>query len=241
MKAGSKKIFIDIANEVGSLVQEKNEAYGDSFAKSQDIVKILFPDGVEPHQYRDMLAVTRVIDKLFRIATNKDAFGESPWRDICGYAILGIANDEGDKREQQQEKEEAKAKQEGQEGQEEPYEIPPEVVRELVIQRVRDKREEGHGNPYANIDRDEEEDDNSSHDILTTSEQALLREAIEDYKEEPTPTNDARDAGGARDVRLSYNNGEGNKNNNTSNFEHWNEVVTRATRTSKFPEYKRRE
>ena len=237
-KGGDKKIFIDIANEVGSLVQEKNEAYGDSFAKSQDIVKILFPDGVEPHQYRDMLAVTRVIDKLFRIATNKDAFGESPWRDICGYAILGIANDEGDKREQQQEKEEAKAKQE-----EEPYEIPPEIVRELVIQRVRDRREEGHANPYANIDRGDEEEeeggDNSSHDILTTSEQALLREAIEDYTEEPTPTNDV-----TRDVRLSYDNGgEGNKNNNAVSYEHehWGSVVTRATRTSKFPEYKRRE
>ena len=37
--------------------------------------------------------MVRVIDKMFRIATDKDAFGESPWRDICGYAILGISND----------------------------------------------------------------------------------------------------------------------------------------------------
>jgi len=44
-----------------------------------------------------MLAMIRVIDKLFRIATKKDAFGESPWRDICGYSILGVANDEDKK------------------------------------------------------------------------------------------------------------------------------------------------
>ena len=32
-----------------------------------------------------MLAITRVVDKLFRIANRKDAFGENPWQDIAGY------------------------------------------------------------------------------------------------------------------------------------------------------------
>ena len=57
-------------------------------------MEVLYPTGVQPHQYRDMLAVIRVIDKLFRLATRKDAFGESPWNDIAGYALLGIAADE---------------------------------------------------------------------------------------------------------------------------------------------------
>ena len=34
-----------------------------------------------------------MIDKLFRIATRKDAFGESPYRDIAGYALLGLVSD----------------------------------------------------------------------------------------------------------------------------------------------------
>ena len=41
-----------------------------------------------------MLAITRIVDKLFRIATKKDAFGESPFKDIAGYGILGVANDQ---------------------------------------------------------------------------------------------------------------------------------------------------
>ena len=57
-------------------------------------LEVLYPNGISPTQYRDALAITRVIDKLFRLANKKDAFGESPWRDICGYAILGVANDE---------------------------------------------------------------------------------------------------------------------------------------------------
>ena len=88
-----KRSFKDIGTEIGSLVDQKNAAYGSSFSRSEEILKVLFPDGVKPEQYTDLLAITRVLDKLFRIANKKDAFGESPWRDIAGYAILGIAND----------------------------------------------------------------------------------------------------------------------------------------------------
>ena len=85
--------FENIGREIGSLVQEKNDAYGDSFGQANKVLEALYPNGVRPDQYLDMLAVVRVIDKLFRIANKKDAFGESPWKDICGYSLLGIAND----------------------------------------------------------------------------------------------------------------------------------------------------
>jgi len=96
----TKKVFEIIGNDVGKLVQRKNEAYGDSFSKSQQILEILYPNGVKIDEYQDMLALVRVIDKMFRIATNKDALGESPWTDICGYSILGIANDLEKKKEE---------------------------------------------------------------------------------------------------------------------------------------------
>jgi hypothetical protein len=86
--------FEKIGTEIGKLVDEKNTAYGSAFEKSEEILKVLYPDGINPNQYKDMLAVTRIVDKLFRIATQKDAFGESPFKDIAGYGILGMANDE---------------------------------------------------------------------------------------------------------------------------------------------------
>jgi len=86
--------YVKVANEIGALVAEKNQAYGDSFGQASKILEVLYPNGIPVEGYRDALAVVRVIDKLFRLANKKDAFGESPWRDICGYAILGIANDE---------------------------------------------------------------------------------------------------------------------------------------------------
>lgn len=86
--------YAEMGRLLGELTQMKNAAYGDSFAKSGEILAILYPTGIKPEQYRDALAIVRVIDKLFRIATRKDAFGESPWKDIAGYGILGAVADE---------------------------------------------------------------------------------------------------------------------------------------------------
>jgi len=83
--------------EIGSLVEEKNKAYGDAFAKTEQIIKVLYPNGIRPEQYRDLLGICRVLDKMFRIANNKDAFAESPWKDIAGYGILGDVYADEDK------------------------------------------------------------------------------------------------------------------------------------------------
>lgn len=83
-----------IAAGIGDLTAEKNTAYGDSFYVSGQILGLLYPDGVQPEQYGDMLAVARIIDKLGRIATRKDAFGESPFKDIAGYGLIGVVADE---------------------------------------------------------------------------------------------------------------------------------------------------
>lgn len=77
-----------IAQELADLCQEKNAAYGNSFHVSGDFLRILYPNGVQPDQYQDTLTIARIFDKLMRIATRKDAFGESPWKDILGYALL---------------------------------------------------------------------------------------------------------------------------------------------------------
>lgn len=80
--------YRDLGAAIGELVEKKQAAYGDSFGKSGELVRILYPDGIPLEKLDDGLTVIRVIDKLFRIATDRDALGESPWRDIAGYALL---------------------------------------------------------------------------------------------------------------------------------------------------------
>lgn len=82
--------FTDAAKEVASLVVEKQKAYGDSFGKSGQVMTLLYPAGIPVEKMDDALTVVRVVDKLFRIATKKDAFGENPWKDIMGYALLSV-------------------------------------------------------------------------------------------------------------------------------------------------------
>ena len=90
---GLMKTYRDLGTNIGRLVEEKDQAYGSSFQRAQEILRILYPDGVQPEQYCDMLGMIRVIDKLFRIANRKEAFGENPWQDIAGYGLLGVANE----------------------------------------------------------------------------------------------------------------------------------------------------
>lgn len=78
------------ALEVAELVARKQEAYGDAFTRSGEVLKILYPNGVSVDNYQELLTITRILDKLFRISTNNDSFNEDPWKDILGYALLAV-------------------------------------------------------------------------------------------------------------------------------------------------------
>jgi len=80
--------YVEIGKEIGGIVDEKQEQYGDSFGRAGRVLQELFPCGIEPDQYDDVLAIARILDKLFRIA-NGDKGDESAYRDIAGYGILG--------------------------------------------------------------------------------------------------------------------------------------------------------
>ena len=88
------EFFPEMGRRVGELVAEKQSAYGNSFGQAGQILRVLYPNGVPVEKMEDMLTVVRVLDKLFRIATDRDAMGESPWKDICGYALLALSKAE---------------------------------------------------------------------------------------------------------------------------------------------------
>ena len=85
--------YESLGKAVGKLVAEKQQAYGDSFSKSHKILKVLYPDGIQTGQYMDVLTICRVVDKLFRLATDPAYGDESPWRDICGYSLFSMGKD----------------------------------------------------------------------------------------------------------------------------------------------------
>ena len=82
--------FAKIGNKVGKLVSDKQRAYGDSFGRSGECLRQMFPEGIKPNQYDDLLTIARILDKLFRIANNPTAFDENPYQDIVGYGLLGM-------------------------------------------------------------------------------------------------------------------------------------------------------
>jgi hypothetical protein len=85
--------FSEEVDAVAEIVKKKNLAYGDSFGTSGAAWKILYPGGIKPEQYEEALLLARIWDKMKRLATNNDPFGESPFVDIAGYALCGLTLD----------------------------------------------------------------------------------------------------------------------------------------------------
>ncbi len=76
-----------LANEIANVLQIKNMQYGDSFSKAPKILEILYPEGIRPNQYKDLLTIVRILDKINRISGGKGET-EDPYKDIAGYGIL---------------------------------------------------------------------------------------------------------------------------------------------------------
>lgn len=96
-EASVESAYHSLASELAILVESKAKAYGNSTDKSGAILATLYPDGVKPFQYSDMLLMVRIIDKLGRISQRKedgkDLGGESPYQDLAGYSLLGWKKD----------------------------------------------------------------------------------------------------------------------------------------------------
>lgn len=90
--------FASLGAQVGHLVDAKQTQYGDSVGKTAKILSILFPEGIRPYQYSDLQLIVRILDKIARLAQRgadgEDLGGESPFRDLAGYGLLGLDKDE---------------------------------------------------------------------------------------------------------------------------------------------------
>ena len=82
--------FLKTATDLGKLLEEKNHQYGNSYIIVPDILRILYPTGIKPHQYGDTSIIIRILDKINRRANGNSDAAED-WRDIGGYGIVKLA------------------------------------------------------------------------------------------------------------------------------------------------------
>jgi len=85
--------FKKITDDLAQILSTKDEAYGNAFDKTTQILSLLYPNGIKVEQYKDLHVIIRMLDKISRIARDNDPLGESPYMDIAGYSILSLARD----------------------------------------------------------------------------------------------------------------------------------------------------
>lgn len=77
-----------VIQDLQTLMLSKRKAYGNAFNDAPEILRHLYPNGIQPHQYDDLLTIVRILDKIYRIANGANT--EDPWQDIAGYAVLSM-------------------------------------------------------------------------------------------------------------------------------------------------------
>ena len=78
-----------IAKDLTMLVASKNHSYGESFYRAHLILEQLYPNGVKVKDYPDLLTITRMVDKTFRIATGEEDNTDN-WSYLAGYSLLSL-------------------------------------------------------------------------------------------------------------------------------------------------------
>ena len=86
--------FEQRGQKIGALVDSKQAQYGDAIQASEEILRVLYPDGVPANKQGDMLLIVRIIDKLCRLTRGNGEGGEDAWADIAGYGLLGMRHRE---------------------------------------------------------------------------------------------------------------------------------------------------
>ena len=86
--------FEQRGQQIGALVDSKQAQYGDAIQASEEILRVLYPDGVPANKEGDMLLIVRIIDKLCRLTRGNGEGCEDAWADIAGYGLLGMRHRE---------------------------------------------------------------------------------------------------------------------------------------------------
>lgn len=84
-----------IGTEIGKLVDRKNSEYGSAFEKVDQILTILYPQGISVNQLKNASILVRILDKVVRIS-NGNKGDENAFNDLAGYGILA-SNDSNKK------------------------------------------------------------------------------------------------------------------------------------------------
>lgn len=81
--------FEERGQKLGRLVDKKQAQYGDAITASEQIMSILFPEGIPKEKLKLSLLMVRMIDKLCRLSRGNGEGDEDAFGDIAGYGLLG--------------------------------------------------------------------------------------------------------------------------------------------------------
>jgi hypothetical protein len=85
--------FKEKALEVAEMLERKSEEYDAPYDSDNEFLKIMYPDGVPPNQYSNMVLCLRLYDTLKKLTKT----GDTKYIEyIAGYGILAMCEEGSD-------------------------------------------------------------------------------------------------------------------------------------------------
>lgn len=78
--------YVTKALEIAEMLQNKAEVYGNQFETSEAMLKLVYPDGIAPHQYKDAAIFINIFDTIIRMTNSEYTQG---FDYLAGYGIIG--------------------------------------------------------------------------------------------------------------------------------------------------------
>ncbi len=63
----------DLVKKFGDVIDGKDRSNGDNSARVANMMRELYPDGIQPDQYDEVLGMARILDKLSSVTSQEGA------------------------------------------------------------------------------------------------------------------------------------------------------------------------
>lgn len=84
--------FEEIGRSRGKLLDSKQKQYGsEAIPAVEEMMKILFPQGIPSEKIGESILISRILEKLCRITFGDGSGDEDAFADIQGYGMIGSA------------------------------------------------------------------------------------------------------------------------------------------------------
>jgi len=96
--AGKGHEYEKLGNDIKPIVEKLESDYGHSLGETKEILKMMYPNGVNQEQLGDVVSIVRMLDEMFKVARIDGAVSDENrdevWKEMIAKAFATVAQEQ---------------------------------------------------------------------------------------------------------------------------------------------------